>query len=472
MNAHDEVFIGGHWRPAAGTDDIKVINPANEQVIGSVPAGSAADVDAAVNAARSALPGWAATAPDRRAELLTALSVELAACQDQMASLITAEVGTTIGFSRRVQAGLPVNMTRLHAELVADFAFEERVGSSLVLLEPVGVVGAITPWNYPLHQIVCKVVPALAAGCTVVLKPAELAPLSAQMFTECVAAAGFPAGVFNLVTGTGAEAGEALVRHPGVDMISFTGSTSVGKHIGAVASAEVKRVALELGGKSANVILPGADLAQAVRVNVADVMRNAGQSCNALTRTLVHADDYEEAIRIAVEEIASYIPGDPADPDCRMGPVVSSTQRGKVRDHMRRGVAEGARLVVGGPEAPEGRDKGYYIRPTIFADVTTEMSIAREEIFGPVLSFMRYEDEGDALRIVNDSEYGLAGAVWAADEDRAITFARSMECGQVAVNGGAYNPLAPFGGYKQSGVGRELGKHGLMEFLQTKSLQL
>lgn len=363
-------------------------------------------------------------------------------------------------------------MTRLHAELAADFAFEERVGNSLVLLEPVGVVGAITPWNYPVHQIVCKVVPALAAGCTVVLKPAELTPLSAQMFTECVAAAGFPAGVFNLVTGRGTEAGEALVRHPGVDMISFTGSTTVGKHIGALASADVKRVALELGGKSANVILPGADLARAVRANVADVMRNAGQSCNALTRTLVHADDYEEAVRIAVEEIASYVPGDPADPDCRLGPVVSSAQREKVRDYIRRGVAEGARLVAGGPEAPEGREKGHYIRPTVFADVTAEMGIARGEIFGPVLSFMRYEDEADALRIANDSDYGLAGAVWAADEDQAITFARSMECGQVTVNGGTYNPLAPFGGYKKSGVGRELGKHGLMEFLRTKSLQL
>ncbi|MFG2865929.1 aldehyde dehydrogenase family protein [Streptomyces sioyaensis] len=472
MNAHDGVFIGGHWRPAAGTDVIEVVNPSDERVIGAVPAGSAADVDAAVNAARSALPGWAATAPTRRAELLAALSEELAACQEQMASLITAEVGTTIGFSRRVQAGLPVTMTRLHAELAADFAFEERVGNSLVLLEPVGVVGAITPWNYPVHQIVCKVVPALAAGCTVVLKPAELTPLSAQMFTECVAAAGFPAGVFNLVTGRGTEAGEALVRHPGVDMISFTGSTTVGKHIGSLAGAHVKRVALELGGKSANVILPGADLAQAVRANVADVMRNAGQSCNALTRTLVHADDYEEAVRIAVEEIASYVPGDPADPDCRLGPVVSSAQREKVRDYIRRGVAEGARLVAGGPEAPEGRDKGHYIRPTVFADVTAEMSIARGEIFGPVLSFMRYEDEADALRIANDSDYGLAGAVWAAEEDQAIAFARSMECGQVTVNGGAYNPLAPFGGHKQSGVGRELGKHGLMEFLRTKSLQL
>ncbi|MGW3207653.1 aldehyde dehydrogenase family protein [Streptomyces sp. NPDC001135] len=472
MTARDEVFIGGRWRPAVGTDSIDVVNPANEQVIGAVPAGSAADVDAAVNAARSALPGWASTAPTRRAELLTTLSGELALRQDQMASLITAEVGTPIGFSRRVQAGLPVTITRLHAKLVADFAFERKAGNSLVLLEPVGVVGAITPWNYPLYQIVCKVVPALAAGCTVVLKPAELTPLSAQLFTECLAAAGIPEGVFNLVTGTGTEAGEALVRHPGVDMVSFTGSTAVGKHIGSVAGAAVKRVALELGGKSANVILPGADLAEAVRANVADVVRNAGQSCNALTRTLVHADDYEEAVRIAVEEIAAFAPGDPTDPDCRLGPVVSGAQQEKVRDHIRRGLAEGARLVAGGSEAPDGRDKGYYIRPTVFADVTAEMSLAREEIFGPVLSFMRYEDQEDALRIANDSDYGLAGSVWAADEEQAITFARSMACGQVTLNGGAYNPLAPFGGYKQSGVGRELGEHGLMEFLQTKSLQL
>ncbi|MFF3916367.1 aldehyde dehydrogenase family protein [Streptomyces sp. NPDC001852] len=472
MTAHDEVFIAGHWQLAVGTDVIDVVNPANEQIIGTVPAGSAADIDAAVNAARSALSGWASTAPTRRAELLATLSDELSARQDQMGSLITAEMGTPIGFSRRVQAGLPVTVTRLHSKLATEFAFEKRVGNSLVLLEPVGVVGAITPWNYPLHQAVCKVVPALAAGCTVVLKPAELTPLSAQLFAECVAAAGFPAGVFNLVTGRGTEAGEALVRHPGVDMISFTGSTAVGKHIGSVAGAAVKRVALELGGKSANVILPGADLAQAVRVNVADVVRNAGQSCNALTRTLVHADDYEEAVRIAVEEIAAFAPGDPADSDCRLGPVVSSTQQEKVRNHIRQGLAEGARLVAGGPEAPDGCDKGYYVRPTVFADVTADMSIAREEIFGPVLSFMRYEDEENALRIANDSDYGLAGSVWAADEKQAITFARSMACGQVTVNGGAYNPLAPFGGYKQSGVGRELGEHGLMEFLQTKSLQL
>ncbi|MGW0886438.1 aldehyde dehydrogenase family protein [Streptomyces sp. NPDC002671] len=472
MTVHDEVFIGGQWRAAVGTDAIDVVNPANEQIIGTVPAGSTADVDAAVNAARSALSAWAFTAPTRRAELLIALSNELAVHQDQMASLITAEVGTPIGFSRRVQAGLPVTMTRLHAELVADFAFEKRMNNSLVLLEPVGVVGAITPWNYPLYQAVCKVIPALAAGCTVVLKPAELTPLSAQLFTECVAAAGFPGGVFNLVTGRGTEAGEALVRHPGVDMISFTGSTAVGKHIGSVAGAAVKHVALELGGKSANVILPGADLARAVRANVADVVRNAGQSCNALTRTVVHADDYEEAVRVAAEEIAAFAPGDPADSECRLGPVASSAQQEKVRDHIHRGLVEGARLVAGGPEAPDGRDKGYYIRPTVFADVTAEMSIAREEIFGPVLSLMRYEDEGDALRIANDCDYGLAGSVWAADEKQAITFARSMACGQVTVNGGAYNPLAPFGGYKQSGVGRELGEHGLMEFLQTKSLQL
>ncbi|GAB7035183.1 aldehyde dehydrogenase family protein [Streptomyces sp. NPDC021749] len=472
MIAHQEVFIKGRWRPAEGTDSLEVVNPADEQVIGSVPAGSAADVDAAVHAARSALPSWAATAPTRRAELLTALSGELVARQEQMASLITAEVGTPIGFSRRVQAGLPVTVTRLHADLAADFAFEEQVGNSLVVLEPVGVVGAITPWNYPLHQIVCKVVPALAAGCTVVLKPAELTPLSAQLFTECVAAAGLPEGVFNLVTGRGTEAGEALVRHPGVDMISFTGSTAVGRHIGSVAGAAVKPVALELGGKSANVILPGADLTQAVRANVADVMRNAGQSCNALTRTLVSADDYEEALRLAVKEIAAYVPGDPADPDCRLGPVVSGAQRDRVRDHIRTGLAEGARLVVGGPETPEGRDKGYYIRPTVFADVTPTMSIARQEIFGPVLSFMKYEDEAEALHIANDSDYGLAGSVWAADRQQAIAFARAMLCGQVTVNGGGYNPLAPFGGYRQSGVGRELGKHGLMEFLQPKSLQL
>ncbi|GAA2932251.1 hypothetical protein GCM10020221_30020 [Streptomyces thioluteus] len=304
-----------------------------------------------------------------------------------------------------------------------------------------------------------------------VLKPAENTPLTARLFAACTAEAGLPAGVFNLVTGLGPEAGEALARHPGVDLVSFTGSTAVGRRVGALAGEGVKRVALELGGKSANVILPGADLERALRANVADVMRNAGQSCNALTRTLVHDDRYDEAVALLAEAVAEYVPGDPTDPECRLGPVVSARQRDRVRALVRRGVEEGARLVTGGPDAPEGPARGFYVRPPS-SRRHPDMAVAREEIFGPVLSVLRYADAEEALRVANDSEYGLAGAVWAADEAEAVAFARRMECGRVDVNGGAFNILAPFGGYKRSGVGRELGVHGLLEFLQPKSLQL
>ncbi|MFC5718632.1 aldehyde dehydrogenase family protein [Streptomyces gamaensis] len=471
MSAHDGMYIDGSWRPAVGKDTIDVVNPADEQVIGTVPAGTAADVDAAVRAARAALPGWAATAPAKRGEYLTALRDALAARQSEIAATVTAELGAPTGFAQRVHTGLPIAVAGSFAELAASYAFEEKIGSSTVLHEPVGVVCAITPWNYPLHQIVAKVAPALAAGCTVVLKPAEDTPLTAQLFAECVDAAGIPAGVFNLVTGLGPVAGQALAEHPDVDLVSFTGSTAVGKRIGALAGGAVKRVALELGGKSANVILPGADLAKAIATNVADVMRNTGQSCNALTRTLVHADQYEEAVRLAAETVASYIPGDPTDPEVRLGPVINAKQRERVRGYIAKGVDEGARVVTGGKDAPEGREKGYFVRPTVFADVTPQMTIARDEIFGPVLSFIKYETEDEAAAIANDSVYGLGGAVWAADKDEAVAFARRMQTGQVDINGGGFNILAPFGGYKESGVGRELGAHGLAEYLQTKSLQ-
>ncbi|MGI5354343.1 aldehyde dehydrogenase family protein [Streptomyces sp. CA-252508] len=463
MKAHDGMYIDGAWRPAAGTGTIAVVNPADEQVIGHVPAGTAEDVDAAVRAARAALPAWAATAPADRAARIAALRDALAARKDEMAATITAELGAPPQTAQAIHAGLPVVVAGTYADLAATYAFEEKVGNSTVLMEPVGVVGAITPWNYPLHQIVAKVAPALAAGCTIVLKPAEDTPLTAQLFAEAVDAAGLPAGVFNLVTGLGPVAGQALAEHDGVDMVSFTGSTAVGRRIGAAAGAAVKRVALELGGKSANVILPGADLARAVSVGIANVMSNSGQTCSAWTRMLVHRDLQDEAAGLAAVAVAKYVPGD------RVGPLVNAKQQERVRGYIEKGIAEGARLVAGGPEAP--LDKGYYVSPTVFADVTPDMTIAREEIFGPVVSILPYEDEDDALRIANGTVYGLAGAVWAADDETAVAFARRMETGQVDINGGRFNPLAPFGGYKQSGVGRELGAHGLTEYLQTKSLQ-
>ncbi|MEV0263316.1 aldehyde dehydrogenase family protein [Streptomyces sp. NPDC050617] len=471
MKAHDGMYIDGAWRPAAGKDTIAVVNPADEQEIGAVPAGTAADVDAAVRAARAALPGWAATAPAERGERLAALRDRFVARADEIAETITAELGSTLAFSKAVQVGVPVAVTGSYAELAANYAFEEKVGNSTVLLEPVGVVGAITPWNYPLHQITNKVAPALAAGCTIVVKPAEDTPLTAQLFAECAAEAGIPAGVLNLVTGLGTVAGQALAEHPGVDLVSFTGSTAVGRKIGAIAGAAVKRVALELGGKSANVILPGADLPKAVAVNVADVVRNSGQSCNALTRMLVHRDQYDEAVALAAEAARTYVPGDPRDAESRLGPLVNAKQRDRVRGYIAKGMEEGARLVTGGAEAPEGQKNGYYVSPTVFADVTPEMTIAQEEIFGPVVSILKYEDEDDAVRIANGTDYGLAGAVWAADEATAAAFARRLDAGQVDINGGRFNILAPFGGYKRSGVGRELGAHGLTEYLQTKSLQ-
>ncbi|MDI5966296.1 aldehyde dehydrogenase family protein [Streptomyces sp. SL13] len=471
MKAHEGMYIDGAWRPAAGAEVIEVVNPADEQVIATVPAGTAADVDAAVRAARAALPGWSATAPADRAARLAALGDALAARREEIAATVTAELGSPLAFSRSVSADLPVAVTRSMVELLATHEFSERIGRSVVHHEPVGVVGAITPWNYPLHQITAKVVPALAAGCPVVLKPAENTPLVARIFAEAVHACGFPAGVFNLVTGLGTVAGQALAEHEGVDLVSFTGSTAVGKGIAATAAGSVRRVALELGGKSASVVLPGADLTRAVKAGVANVMANSGQTCSAWTRLLVHADVYDEAVALAATAAAKYVPGDPAADGTRLGPLVSARQRDRVRGYIERGVAEGARLVAGGPQAPEGLDRGFYVRPTVLADVKPDMTVAQEEIFGPVLCVLRYEDEEEALRIANGTVYGLAGAVWCDDEERAVAFARRMETGQVDINGGRFNPRAPFGGWKQSGVGRELGPHGLAEFLQTKSLQ-
>ncbi|MFZ4132196.1 aldehyde dehydrogenase family protein [Streptomyces cellulosae] len=461
MKAYDGMYIDGAWRPAAGRDVIEVVGPADEQVIATVPAGTVEDVDAAVRAARAALPAWAATPPAERAARLAALRDQLHARRDEIAATVTAELGAPERLSQTVHAGVPVAVAGSYAELASTYEFEEKIGNSTVFHEPVGVVGAITPWNYPLHQIVAKAAPALAAGCAIVVKPAENTPLVARIFAECVHEAGVPAGVFNLVTGLGPVAGQALAEHPDVDLLSFTGSTAVGRRIGAIAAGMVKRVALELGGKSANVILPSADLARAVNVGVANVMSNSGQTCSAWTRMLVHRGQYDEAVELAAAAAAKY--GD------RIGPLVSARQRDRVRGYIEKGVAEGARLVAGGPEAP--RPQGWYVSPTVLADITPEMTVAQEEIFGPVLCVLPYEDEEDALRIANGTVYGLAGAVWAGDEAEAVAFARRMDTGQVDINGGRFNPLAPFGGYKQSGVGRELGVHGLTEYLQTKSLQ-
>ncbi|WP_035845095.1 aldehyde dehydrogenase family protein [Kitasatospora azatica] len=471
MQQHADQYIGGVWQPSLGGGALEVVDPATEQVIATVPAGTTADVDAAVRAARAAARAWGASSPEQRLAALTRLRDGLAAHQQEIAETVVAELGCPIGFATGVQAALPVAVASAYLEILADYRFEEKVGNSTVYAEPAGVVAAITPWNYPLHQIVAKVVPALAAGCTVVLKPAEHTPLVARLFARLVDRAGFPAGVFNLVTGLGTVVGAALVEHPEVDLVSFTGSTAVGRAIAETAGRGIKRVALELGGKSANVVLPGADLARAVNVNVANVFANSGQTCSAWTRLLVHQEQYEEAVAIAAKAAAKYRPGDPTSPETRVGPLVSAGQRDRVRGYIRSGIEQGARLVAGGPEAPADLPTGFYVQPTVLADVTAEMTVAQEEIFGPVLSILAYRDEEHALELANGTQYGLAGGVWAADEATAVAFARRLDAGQLDINGGRFNPLAPFGGYKASGVGRELGRHGLEEFLQAKSLQ-
>jgi aldehyde dehydrogenase (NAD+) len=356
--------------------------------------------------------------------------------------------------------------------LLEDVTWEQEVGNSTVVREPVGVVGAITPWNFPLHQIAAKVAPALAAGCPVVLKPSEVAPLTAFVLAEVVDQVGLPPGVFNLVTGTGPTVGEALVAHPGVDMVSFTGSTAAGRRVGELAARTVKRVALELGGKSATVVLDDAPLAEAVTIGVGRALLNTGQSCAALSRMLVPRAKLAAAERLAVQAAESYTPGDPLAPGSRLGPVVSREQRERVRAHIARGVDQGAKLLTGGCDPPAGLHQGFFVRPTVFSEVGTGMALAQEEIFGPVLAILPYGTEDEAVELANDTIYGLYGAVWSGDESRATAVARRIRTGQVEVNGGSFNLMAPFGGYKQSGNGRELGRFGLEEFLEVKALHL
>ena len=465
-------YVGGAWTPSASRAAVDVVNPATEQVIDQVPAGDPADVDAAVAAARKAFGGWAATPAAERAGFLDAARGLLADRADDIAATIAADMGSPLPFARKVQVALPIAVLASYVELLGYYDFGgERSGNSLVVREPVGVAGMITPWNYPLHQIVAKVAAALAAGCTAVLKPSEVAPLAAYELAAIFHEINLPPGVFNLVSGTGPVVGEAIAGHPGIDAVSFTGSARAGKRVAELASQTVKRVTLELGGKSANVILPDADLGTAVKVGVAKAFINSGQTCTALTRMLVPADEYDEAVALAVKAAGRYTVGDPMAEGTRLGPLVSAVQRDRVRGFIERGVAEGATLATGGAEPPEGTPSGYYVQPTVFSQVKPDMTIAQEEIFGPVLSVIGYGSEDEAIAIANGTRYGLAAAVWSADPDRAAAVGRRLRAGQVEINGGAFNPVAPFGGFGQSGYGRELGVHGMEEFLEVKSLQ-
>jgi aldehyde dehydrogenase (NAD+) len=470
MTLRDRIYLDGAWHPSEGGHSLDVMNPATAEVLGSVPDGTVADADRAVEAARGAFPEWSASSARTRAEVLRKLAQGLADAQEEIATTVTREVGTPIERSRPWQAAQPALVTSLYARLLETYSFEEQVGNSIVVREPVGPVACIAPWNFPLHQAVLKVAPALAAGCTVVLKPSSLSPLNAFVLTDIVDSIGLPRGVFNLVTGPGATVGERLAEHPDIAMVSLTGSTQAGRRVAALGAQTIKRVTLELGGKSANLILEDADLEAAVQNGVHNCYANAGQTCAAWTRMLVPRSLLALAEEIAADTASGYRLGDPMDERTTMGPLISADQRESVLTFIRKGVQEGAKLVTGGTEPPPALGNGFFVSPAILSEVTRTMLVARAEIFGPVLCIMPYDDEGDAVTMANDTIYGLHGAVWSADTERALQIARRLQTGRVDINGAAFNYEAPFGGYKQSGTGRELGVYGLEEFLELKAI--
>ncbi|MCU1394452.1 MAG: aldehyde dehydrogenase family protein [Ilumatobacteraceae bacterium] len=474
MTTLDQLYINGSWVPSASTETIDVFDSLTETVMGSIPAGDASDVAAAVAAAKTAFETWSVSPVAERTKFLGRIADGLDARTDELAALITRETGMALDVSRPVQVGGAAYGFRQAAALAESFHFESTIANSLVVREPIGVVGCITPWNYPLLQIAAKVAFALAAGCTVVLKPSEIAPIDAFILAEVIDEVGLPAGVFNLVSGYGPTVGEAIAAHPDVDMVSFTGSNRAGRRVAQLAAETVKKVAMELGGKSANILLDDLDdagLAAAITDGVGKAFVNSGQSCDALTRMLVPAERLADAERILVDVVSALTVGDPFVDGTDLGPLASAAQRDRVQSYIQKGVDEGAEIIIGGLGAPDDLAVGYYVRPTVFSKVSTGMTIAQEEIFGPVLALMPYGDTEEAIRIANDSVFGLGGGVWSADADRARGVARRIRTGQIEINGGAANPDAPFGGYKQSGVGREYGMPGLEEFLEFKSIQ-
>ncbi|MDP3716457.1 MAG: aldehyde dehydrogenase family protein [Acidobacteriota bacterium] len=470
MTSYDQHYYDGAWQASGSTDTVAVISSATEAEVARVPRGTAEDVDQAVKAARRGFAAWSRVPVEERAQWLEKLAAAMKTRVPQLAEAIAHEVGTSLGYATKVQVEFPIMMIGMNARFIREAKLEEELGNSLIIKEPIGVVGCITPWNYPLHQTVCKIAPALAAGCTVVLKPAEMAPVSAFMLAEAAHEIGLPAGVLNIVAGSGRVVGEAIVAHPDVDMVSFTGSLQAGRRIAAVAGDGIKKVCLELGGKSAFVVLDDAPFDKAIAAGVNNCMQNSGQTCSAWTRMLVPRARHDEAVELAKAQLAKLTLGDPFDKNTRLGPLASAGQRDSVLGFIEQGKKEGATLVAGGGRPAEPA-KGFYVEPTIFANVDNKMAIAQEEIFGPVLVIIPYDTETDAVAMANDSPYGLAGGVWAGTPERALGVAKQLRTGQVDINGGRFNVLAPFGGYKKSGIGREIGPLALEEFFQLKSIQ-
>ncbi len=463
-------YIDGAWQDPVSRKTLPVINPANEEPLYEIALGSKADVDKAVAAARRAFATYSLTSPGERADLLAKIIDVYKKRMKEIGGAISDEMGAPLPFAERFQAGAGLGHLMTTLDVLKTYAFEERLGTAMLVREPVGVVGMITPWNWPLNQIACKVAPALAAGCTMILKPSEYTPSSALIFAEILHEAGVPKGVFNLINGLGPEVGAAMSEHPDIDMMSFTGSTRAGIDVVKRAAATVKRVSQELGGKSPNIILEDADLAKAVTGGTAHCFNNSGQSCNAPTRMLVPMARMDEAAAIAKAVADKTKVGDPKAADTNLGPVVNRVQWDKIQGLIKKGIDEGARVVAGGLGLPDGLNKGFYVRPTVFSHVTNDMTIAREEIFGPVLSIIGYKDEDEAVRIANDTPYGLAGYVSSGDIERARRVARRIRAGNVNLNGAPNERAAPFGGYKQSGNGREWGRFGLEEYLEVKAV--
>jgi aldehyde dehydrogenase (NAD+) len=469
MEHAQQFYIGGKWVAPLTSETLEVINPATEQAITSIAMGSAEDVDAAVAAARAAFETFSLTSKDERLALLDSIIAVYSRRLEELAEIISQEMGAPLSLSRAAQAVAGLAHLATARAVLADFEFERAMGGTLLVREPVGVCGMITPWNWPLNQIACKVAPALATGCTMVLKPSEVAPLNAILFAEILDEAGVPPGVFNLVNGDGINVGAALSAHPDIDMMSFTGSTRAGVEVARAAAPTVKRVAQELGGKSANIILDDADLAAVVARDMTGMCTNSGQSCNAPTRMLVPAARMDEAAAIAAAAASAVVVGDPSEATTMIGPVVSATQYSRIQQLIEKGIGEGATLETGGPGKPDGLETGYYVRPTVFSHVSNDMTIAREEIFGPVLVMIGYEDDDDAVRIANDTLYGLSGYI-SGDSDRARSMARRIRSGNVHLNGAGPDFNAPFGGYRRSGNGREWGALGFEEYLETKAI--